>query len=74
VLGALREQLFDEHENEGYQETNNRGRDVRDLEGRLEGIVLLPSQFTLIRESSFSKVYVWETEMGNGFQPPIMNL
>lgn len=31
---------------------------VRDPKGRLEGIVLLPPQATLIRESSFSKVKV----------------
>jgi hypothetical protein len=35
---------------------------VRDPEGRLEGIVLLPPQVTLIRESSFSRVKVCAVE------------
>lgn len=59
-------QLFDGHENEGEQGTDDRGRCVRDSEGRLEGIVLLPPQLTLIRESSFSKVNVYCGRNGRG--------
>jgi hypothetical protein len=56
VQRVLRKQLFTEHENQ--QGANDGGRSVRGSEGRLEGIVLLPPQVTLIRESSFSKVKV----------------
>jgi hypothetical protein len=38
--------------------TDDHGRRLRDSEGRLEGIVLLPPQATFIRESSFSRVKV----------------
>ena len=58
----------------GHRGTNDRGKRVRDSEGRLEGIELLPPQFTLIRESSFSNVRVCAAETGNGFQLLIRNL
>ena len=58
----------------GHQETDDRGKRARESEGRLEAIVLLPPQLTLIRESSFSNVRVCAAEAGNRFQPLIRNL
>ena len=53
--------------------TNNRRKRVRDSEGRLEGIALLPPHVALIRESSFSKVKIYAGETGNGSQPLTRN-
>ena len=56
MLRVPQQRLFKRDGSEGQCGTADRGRRLRDSEGRLDGIVLLPPHETLIRESSFSKV------------------